>query len=81
MKPNAHTSRVLGWTEGDDARRTLLVAIAAPPTEGKANAELVRFLAETLGVPRSDVVLEQGTSSRTKRLRVPDGTDLGPLGE
>lgn len=35
------------------------VQIAAPPTEGEANAELVRFLASSLGVRKSDVNLER----------------------
>lgn len=33
------------------------VQVAAPPTEGEANQELVRFLASVIGVRRSDVSL------------------------
>lgn len=35
------------------------VAIAAPPSEGEANAELCRYLAKVLEVKKSDVVLEK----------------------
>ena len=33
------------------------VQIAAPPTEGEANQELVRFLASVIGVRKSNVSL------------------------
>lgn len=35
------------------------VAIAAPPSEGEANAELCRYLSKMLGVKKSDVILEK----------------------
>ncbi len=34
---------------GPDAQGRLIVRLAAPPVEGKANKELVRFLAKKLG--------------------------------
>lgn len=48
----------------------LKVRLAAPPVDGKANAALLAFMAEELGVPRSQVVLVGGAASRLKRLRV-----------
>lgn len=35
------------------------VAIAAPPSEGEANAELCRYLSKVLQVKKSDVILEK----------------------
>ncbi|XP_048224871.1 UPF0235 protein C15orf40 homolog isoform X2 [Perognathus longimembris pacificus] len=35
------------------------VAIAAPPTEGEANAELCRYLSKVLELRKSDVVLDK----------------------
>jgi len=63
--PNAPRSEVVGWM-GD----TLKVRLKAPPVDGKANAELCRFLAETLGLPKSAVALATGGSSREKRVRI-----------
>jgi uncharacterized protein YggU (UPF0235/DUF167 family) len=40
--------------------------VAAPPVSGKANAEVERFLAVSLGVSRSDVAMIRGSSSRDK---------------
>ena len=38
----------------------LKVRLAAPPVDGKANAELLRFLADAFGVPLRNVVLLRG---------------------
>jgi uncharacterized protein (TIGR00251 family) len=44
--------------------------LAAPPAEGKANQECVRFLAELAGVPRSRVRVVSGAAARTKIVEV-----------
>jgi len=40
--------------------------LAAPPAEGKATEECVRFLAELARVPRSRVRVVSGATARTK---------------
>jgi uncharacterized protein len=64
-KPNAKKSVIVGVREG-----ALEVRVAAPPVDGAANGELVEVLASALGVPRRDVHLVHGTSSRMKRLLI-----------
>ncbi|PYO68049.1 MAG: hypothetical protein DMD71_06600 [Gemmatimonadetes bacterium] len=44
--------------------------LAAPPVEGAANAELVRFLAERLGVPRAAVTIAAGHAGRRKTVTI-----------
>ena len=44
------------------------VRLAAPPVDGKANAALVEFLAEYYGVPKRNVRIVAGASSRRKRI-------------
>ncbi|MFM1851790.1 MAG: hypothetical protein RIS54_1474 [Verrucomicrobiota bacterium] len=61
--PNAPRSTIVGWMGN-----ALKVRLKAPPVDGQANAELCRFLAETLGLPKSAVTLATGTSSRAKRV-------------
>ena len=56
----------LGGRFGD----ALKVRLKSPPVDGAANEELVRFLAETLGVARSRVELVAGRSGRRKTVRV-----------
>lgn len=42
------------------------IRVQSPPIEGRANEELLRFLAETLRVARSHVSLIRGDKSRSK---------------
>jgi uncharacterized protein (TIGR00251 family) len=44
--------------------------LAAPPVDGKANGECVRFFAELAGVPRSRVRIVTGASNRMKVVEV-----------
>jgi uncharacterized protein (TIGR00251 family) len=46
------------------------LALAAPPVDGKANDECVRFLAEFAGVPRSRVRIVTGLTSRLKVVEI-----------
>jgi uncharacterized protein (TIGR00251 family) len=64
-KPRASKSRVLGW-KGD----ALEVSLAAPPVDGAANEELVRVLADALGVARRQIAIARGEGSRTKLVEV-----------
>jgi uncharacterized protein len=63
--PGARRSEITGVADG-----RLRVRLAAPAHEGKANAELVRFLAASLQVPRSAVSLVAGAGARRKLVRV-----------
>lgn len=46
------------------------LALAAPPVDGKANQECIRFFAELFGVARSRVRILTGATSRTKAIEV-----------
>jgi len=48
------------------------VAIAAPPTEGQANEELIEYIASVLGTKKRQVSLDRGGKSRSKVLIVSD---------
>ena len=49
--------------------------LTAPPVEGKANQECVRFLAELMGVPRARVRVVMGLTSRTKVVEIEGVTE------
>lgn len=55
---------------GAMADGTLKIHVAAPPDQGKANAELCRFLADHYKVPRSAVRVLSGQTSTRKLIRV-----------
>lgn len=63
--PRSRTTEIAGQY-GDAIR----IRLAAPPVDGAANAELVRFLAERLGVKRRDVTIIGGTTGRRKTVAV-----------
>lgn len=63
--PRASRSEVVGVTDG-----VLKVRIAAPPVDGAANAELIKVLAKSFAVAKSNVRLISGETARTKKLRV-----------
>ncbi len=65
VTPRAKKNEVAGW-QGE----VLRVRLTAPPVEGAANAALVAFLAEALGVRKSQVELVAGQTSRHKRVRI-----------
>jgi hypothetical protein len=44
--------------------------LAAPPVDGKANDECVRFFAELADVPRASVRIVLGATSRTKVVEI-----------
>ncbi|CAI9157703.1 unnamed protein product [Rangifer tarandus platyrhynchus] len=54
----------------DVTTEAVSVAIAAPPTEGEANAELCRYLSKVLELRKSDVVLDKGSKSREKVVKL-----------
>ena len=46
------------------------LALAAPPVDGKANEECVRYLAEWAGVPRARVRIVSGATARRKLVEI-----------
>ena len=52
------------------AGEALRLRLTAPPVEGAANAALLAFLAEVLGVPKRDVRLVSGQTARRKVVAV-----------
>jgi hypothetical protein len=75
VAPRASRTAVAGVIgEGDDA--ALKIALQAPPVEGRANAALIKFLAELLGVPRSSIEIASGEGARNKRIVVSGRTAM-----
>lgn len=64
--PNAKNTEVVGW-EG----QTLKIRLAAPPIEGRANKELIKFLAEICECSPSEIEITKGLASKQKTLEVP----------
>jgi len=69
VQPRASRTEVAGTYDG-----VLKVRLAAPPVEGAANAALIEFVADKLGVAKSRVRIVAGASSRRKVLEI-EGVD------
>jgi uncharacterized protein (TIGR00251 family) len=65
VQPGAARARVAGVFDG-----RLKIAVTAPPDKGRANDELVEFVAHVLGLRASSVALVAGPRSRDKRLSI-----------
>ena len=64
-QPGARKTAITG-VYGEGATAQLKIAVQAPPVEGRANAALIAFLAETFGVAKNRVELVSGELSRSK---------------
>jgi uncharacterized protein (TIGR00251 family) len=53
---------------GEDA---IKVRIKAPAVEGAANKELIKFLAKSFKVAKSDIVFKSGAQSKIKIIELP----------
>lgn len=69
-QPRAARTGIAGLHGG-----ALKIRLAAPPAGGAANRELVTFLTDRLGRPRSAIEIERGAGSRRKHITV-HGVDV-----
>ena len=65
VQPRAARTELAGLHDGQPKIR-----LAAPPVDGAANAELVAFIAQQLNVPKRNVRIISGLSSRHKTVEI-----------
>jgi uncharacterized protein (TIGR00251 family) len=63
--PRSSKCRLAGW-QGD----FLKIKLTAPPVDGRANEECVRFLADVLGIKKDRVNILGGLKSKKKTLGI-----------
>ena len=61
VHPKAKQNKVVRFKDG-----ILHLRIAAPPTKGRANEELIKFLNSILGVTKNQLTIERGMASKKK---------------
>jgi uncharacterized protein (TIGR00251 family) len=69
VQPRASKTAVVGMHDG-----CVKIRLAAPPVDGAANAALVEFVAEQMGVAKSRVRITAGLTSRRKTVEVGGAT-------
>ena len=68
--PRAGRTALAGTRDG-----SVLIRLAAAPVDGAANAELIAFLSTLLDVPKRNITIVSGETSRQKRVRI-DGVTV-----
>jgi uncharacterized protein len=65
VHPGARRNAIAGTHDG-----ALKISLTTPPTDGRANAALIVFLADHLNIPRAHITLVTGATTRTKTLHL-----------
>jgi uncharacterized protein len=63
--PRASRGGIVGEHDG-----AVKVRLTSPPVDGAANAELIKLMAKSFGVARSNIDIIAGETSKTKRIRI-----------
>ncbi len=63
IQPNASKTKIVG-----EYNNSLKIAVSAPPTDGKANKELLKFLAKILSISKPSIQLVSGETNRKKMI-------------
>ncbi|MGS0764753.1 DUF167 domain-containing protein [Syntrophomonas curvata] len=65
VQPRSSRNQIAGEQDG-----ALKVKLTAPPVEGEANQALIDFLARFLKLPRKNIILLRGETSRNKLIEI-----------
>lgn len=74
LQPRASRNSLLGLHDN-----ALKISLTAPPVDGEANKQLIKFLSKLFRVKKSAIAIVSGEHSRHKRVRVcePSQTPAG----
>jgi len=77
LTPKGGRDAIDGIETMSDNRAVLKIRVRAAPSEGEANAALIKLIAKAVGVPPREVSLAAGATARIKRLIISgDGPTL-----
>ncbi len=65
VKPNAKQNRIQKQADGE-----WVIALQAPPVDGKANQALIKLLAKELGIAKSCIHIKSGQTGRNKLIEI-----------
>lgn len=66
VRPNASKTKIREFRY-----EVAVIDVSAPPERGRANGELLSFLAEILDVPKCELEIVRGGTSKNKWVKVP----------
>jgi len=71
IQPRASRNRIVGWHNCE-----LKMAVTSPPVDGAANAHVIALLAQSLQLPKTNLVLISGQTKRHKRIAIDGLSEL-----
>lgn len=69
VKPNSRKNSI-EWIDED----TLKVSVTAVPEDGKANKAVIELLADEIKLPKSQIEIVRGLTTKIKHVKVPKNT-------
>lgn len=75
VTPRSAKPGIGDWKIDPGGQPFLEVRVAAAPTDGAANDEVIKLLAKALGLPKSSLAIVSGQTSRLKRIELPLSED------
>lgn len=66
VKPNSSQKGILGCNESG-----IILAVQAPPVEGKANQAIIETMSKLIGIPKSQLEIIKGHKTRIKVIKMP----------
>lgn len=79
LTPNSSLLKTAGIFEGAEGERYLKINVISVPEKGKANKELIEFLAKKLGVAKSCLSVVWGQTDRFKKICVVTDKNLDEM--
>lgn len=71
VTPRSAKPGVGEWKMDPAGRAYLEVRVAAAPTDGAANEDVIKILAKAVGLPKSRLSIASGHTARLKRIDLP----------
>jgi uncharacterized protein (TIGR00251 family) len=68
--PSSSVNKIAGKFVDEKNRKYYKINIKAPPEDGKANQELVKFLAKELKIKKSQITIISGETARMKLVEI-----------
>lgn len=70
LSPNSSSVKIAGTTQNADGEIYLKISVTVVPEKGKANQELINYLAKQLRLPKSALEIVSGTTDRWKKINI-----------
>lgn len=76
LTPNSSSCFIKGIFQNADGLDYLKIGVVSVPEKGKANKELIAFLAKKLGIAKSDFCIVSGETDRYKKILIAADADI-----